>query len=248
VPINRLRAGDDLAASTWIAPRLGGGFGAVTRFVPRGYPAYVRICHPATHPDGTLATWASVAHPLMQWTSLAGTPERANPGASLWRGAEPRVGHLIPELLAPLCQLLADHTTTPEDCYFGLWNGWGWIPSTSDRTTLNPTADSNTAALQHALHVIHPGREYLLLAGPLQAALEIGHWPSPDWFVTQSPNITWPADRAWLMATEIDFDSTLIGGNAHLIDTLLAAPDLESWPVGPDDSLAIDADEINPTA
>ena len=43
---------DDVSPAEWIAPRLTGGFGAVTRTVPCGYPAYARICHPAGARDG----------------------------------------------------------------------------------------------------------------------------------------------------------------------------------------------------
>ena len=56
----------------------------------------------------------------------------------------------------------------------------------------------------------------------------------------------WPADRAWCVATEIDFDSTLIGGTAQLARQLLNDPALDAWPVNPTDSLAADADLLNP--
>ncbi|MDP8968581.1 MAG: hypothetical protein M3N04_08275 [Actinomycetota bacterium] len=91
-----------------------------------------------------------------------------------------------------------------------------------------------------------PGRDYLLLAGPLEAALQIGCWHGPEWFVPQSPNLFWPAE--WCVASEIDFDSTLLGGTTELVDTILRTPAFDSWPVQPDDSLAYDADRINPVA
>jgi hypothetical protein len=58
-------------------------------------------------------------------------------------------------------------------------------------------------------------------------------------------NLFWPADRAWCVASEIDFDSTLIGGSIDLIRNILDAPGLDAWAVGPDDSLAYDADHVN---
>jgi len=42
--------------------------------------------------------------------------------------------------------------------------------------------------------------------------------------------------------------STLIGGTAELIETVLESPTLDGWPIGADDSLAYDADHINKTA
>ena len=62
----------------------------------------------------------------------------------------------------------------------------------------------------------------------------------------QSPNLFWPADRTWCVASEIDFDSTLIGGSTELVDAILQAPELDAWSVQPDDSLAHDADRLNP--
>lgn len=61
----------------------------------------------------------------------------------------------------------------------------------------------------------------------------------------QSPNLFWPDDRAWCVASEIDFDSTLVAGSTALIEALLTAPGLEVWPVEGHDSLAFDADHVN---
>jgi hypothetical protein len=93
-----------------------------------------------------------------------------------------------------------------------------------------------------------PGRDYRLLEGPLSAATQIGNWASPTWFLPRSPNIFWPADRAWCAATEIDFDSTVVGGSTELIQAILDTPAFDAWNVGPDDSLAADADTINARA
>jgi hypothetical protein len=65
------------------------------------------------------------------------------------------------------------------------------------------------------------------------------------WFAAQSPNLIWPADRAWFVASEIDFDSTLVAGTSALIEEILDSPALEAWPVEPGSSLAYDADRVN---
>jgi hypothetical protein len=51
--------------------------------------------------------------------------------------------------------------------------------------------------------------------------------------------------RSWCVVSEIDFDSTLVGGQNDLIDKVLRCDDLEAWSVGPLDSLACDGDMIN---
>ncbi len=93
-----------------------------------------------------------------------------------------------------------------------------------------------------------PGRDYLLLEGPLSAATKIGHWASLTRFLNQSPNLFWPVDRAWCVSSEVDFDSTLIGGSTALIHEILEHPMFDAWRVEPDDSLACDADKINAAA
>lgn len=64
------------------------------------------------------------------------------------------------------------------------------------------------------------------------------HWP-------QSPSILWPDDHAWVLATEIDYDSTLVGGSTALIRELVQAPGVEALPLRPDADLSWDGDDIN---
>lgn len=91
----------------------------------------------------------------------------------------------------------------------------------------------------------HPERDYLLFTGPLEAATAMGRWLTPDWFDAQSPNLFWPADHSWCVATEVDFDSTLVAGSTALVDAVLADPDLEAYPVDTGDTLTIDGDTVN---
>ena len=48
-----------------------------------------------------------------------------------------------------------------------------------------------------------------------------------------SPNLMWPADHAWFVATEIDLPWTGIGGSADLVDDLLAEGSLDVERVEP---------------
>ncbi|SEB49745.1 hypothetical protein SAMN04489806_0863 [Paramicrobacterium humi] len=66
---------------------------------------------------------------------------------------------------------------------------------------------------------------------------------SPRW--PQSPSLLWPDDHAWLLATEIDFDSTLVGGSTALIRELVQTPGIEALPLRPDADLSWDGAEVN---
>jgi len=261
-----LRIAGDASAGAWIAPVLGGNFGAVTRQVPSGYADYVRICHPAADEEDTPASWSDVAaatgrlaHPLMQWHALVGSPDPLNVKGSLWRGGPPKRGDLAPAPFAALCDVLAAHTRSPAACFFGIWEGWSWVHGGGVRFTLVPRAELQRG-IRPRSEPIPPafseqergqarlalqGREYVLLAGSLSAATQVGDPHGLRGFEPHSPNLMWPADRAWFVASEIDFDSTLVGGTTDLVRAILDDPTLDAWSVEPDSSLAWDADKIN---
>lgn len=93
------------------------------------------------------------------------------------------------------------------------------------------------------------GRAYVLFeAGPNDFA--DATWPgSAPWvdedLWVQSPNILWPDDHSWLLATEIDFDSTLVAGSTELIQELKGTPGLEVLPIRTEADLSSDGDVIN---
>jgi hypothetical protein len=90
-----------------------------------------------------------------------------------------------------------------------------------------------------------PHRDYLLFRGPLEAALDMGWDASPGGFEPQSPGLLWPANRSWCVCTEIDFESTLVGGSAELVSAVRGNPGLDAWPVEPDDDLTAVGDLPN---
>jgi hypothetical protein len=216
----------DVSAGDWIAARLRGPVGSVGSVVPRGFPAYARVLHPVAGDEAL--TWAQVCqrtgripHARMQWTAIA--------PAHGWSGGTARVGHLAPAALRALIDVLAP-ATGGQDCFHALWEGWGWID------------DSEARALPR---LSLPLRDYLLFRGPLEAASRMGWRDRLVGFEPQSPSLLWPADHTWCVATEIDFDSTLVGGPADLIGAVLAASGLDAWPIEPDDDLTKFADLLN---
>ncbi len=87
-----------------------------------------------------------------------------------------------------------------------------------------------------------PGRAYYLLYGSIDGVRESMEIP-PIW---QSANLWWPEDRAWCVATEIDFAWTYAGGTEACVQALIERPELEALPARIDHGISYEADDINP--
>ncbi|ROO87198.1 hypothetical protein EDD29_4792 [Actinocorallia herbida] len=252
----------DVRAADWLVEALDHAEYTVASLLPRGYAAYARILHPAEG-SGRRVRWSEVARwsghdltPETQFGSLSKPLRGAGPRPSSKRRRArsaprpftgvPRDGSLPEPELATLCAILADHTSTPDECWFCVWNGYGWLdPSQSTVMTAiglarrppepsRPTPPADYLANASDAPLVHmPGREFLLLTGPLRAASLIGSTDAGGFLFEQSPNFCWPRDRSWCVATEIDLDSTHVAGPASLIDALLTAPSLEVLPTTP---------------
>lgn len=144
-------------------------------------------------------------------------------------------GHLEDAPLRRLAGILGRHTSTPEDCFFGLWEGFGDLhgsPAVGFFTSRGRAPHIPPAFPPEVMtgpRVEIPARRYLLFRGPLA---EAGDWGAADLVpghprTLNSPNLMWPADHAWFAATEIDLPWTGVGGSVALLDELVADPLLE---------------------
>ena len=209
----------------------------------------------AAHRFGGLRWRSTTAAPCTRSPSTnASRRRRARDIAPLDNVSPPMTGDLDAESLRALCEILARHTAVADRCWFAVWEGWGdWGSGsavTFSRRGRDPAPSPPPAPAEWQLDLTGPtfalpDRTYHLFAGPVDAALRIGHWSTRDWFIPRPPNLFWPDDRAWCVASEIDFDSTLIGGPARLVDDILEHEAFEAWPVEPSDSLAFDGDTVN---
>jgi hypothetical protein len=207
----------------------------VGSLVPVVFESYARVFHPAwAAPDmpvrwETVATWAGrQMHSLAQWDFLS--RPRGEPSAPAPFTAHPYRNGLPPRQLATLCELLAVHTSTSDRCFVGVWEGYGWHPASE-------WSASPIMRLQE--------RTFYVREGPIGLALAVAWRPTQDAVFAEPPSIFWPADRAWLVASDPDLDSTYLGGSSALIEALLAHPDLEAWRATAEDVVEIGSDEIN---
>jgi hypothetical protein len=235
---------DAVGEADWIGERLA-PFDArqVASVVPGGFDAYARVLHPAEDPvDGDrLVRWAEVAAwsgtPLRadaQFHTIALPPVRPERDAP-WSGQGPRQGELYPPDAEALAGIARDWTTTPERCWFCLWDGYGaGTLLTPPGEPSVPLPDPVPAPVRHGPRVRLPNRDYLLYTGPVEAVLTTDPLPGGD----QAANLWWPADRAWCVASEIDLAWTYVAGPVGLIERVLADTRIEALPAGPGDPTA----------
>jgi len=198
------------------------------------FESYGRVLHPAWAFGEAAVRWDSVAawsgrtaHALAQFDPLSRPLGQTVDPSPFER--RPDVGALPPRALNALCDVLAAHATTRDACFVGVWDGGGWFEPKRFRTL--------------RLHL--PKRAHLLFEGPLEAVEDIGRTSFDGSFVREAPSIIWPTDRAWFVSTDVDQDSTFIGGSRALIEALVVDDRLEVWSVAPTDPITWDSDSTN---
>jgi hypothetical protein len=242
---------NEVHTADWIRERLHPFAQDVGSVVPSGFAAYARIFHPAGiagRPDHNVR-WSEVAalsgktvHPEMQFHAIA--PPDLDP-------EPPREGVLTETQAKALVALLSRYTATPNSCSLCLWEGYGYL--TPGAMAPLVAARPPFARLRVRLKLLQlrwsrprpprqdgprvrlPGRDYLLFRAPLTEAL--------GW--EDGPNLWWPDDRAWCVASEIDFPYTYVAGPQQLIDAIVQDPAIEALPATDTDGINYSSDKIN---
>jgi hypothetical protein len=151
------------------------------------------------------------------------------------------------ERLRMLFEVLARHTSTPDDCHFCLWDGYGLIYGGAAVTVLVASDDGDPPPVPavapafppHVLDgpkVVVPARAYFLFRGPLREAGDWGAaemWPGQPRWDMPGPAFAWPADHAWCVASDVDPHWAGIGADTPVIDQLVADPRLDVVPADP---------------
>ncbi|MFJ3384770.1 MULTISPECIES: hypothetical protein [unclassified Curtobacterium] len=215
--------------------------------------------------DVAARTGRTVHHDVA-WSAVSGRDDETelvfNDG---WCVELPEEGWFDPTQLAALTEHLAAATTTPLDVVAAIWDGWGDLngssmlavgwqggsPNAAERAELREYAARRAAehrVQQEALRAslagprLHlPRREYIVLGVTLSALAD------PSWLddarvgtyleLGHTPQLLWPEDHTWVVATEIDTDSTIVAGSRQLIASVLADGRFEAFEVVPDSAL-----------
>lgn len=239
-----LTMSENVSAADWIRERLSPwNSRLMTSVVPSGFDAYARILHPVELPrdGGPVIRWADVSrwsgvplHPLVQWHEVA-LPETIPPTEPPWRSQGPRQGTLFFPDAEALIEDLTSYTATPNECFFCVWVGY--FGGAAVFVPLGSPPVHIPALAQPSRLVELPFREYGLYEGSLAGATSFKMASSHH---QQTPNLWWPADQSWCVASEIDLPWTYVGGSSELIDHLLGDERLETVAASPGDPLWID--------
>jgi hypothetical protein len=261
----------DLSTTDWIQPRLlvhdrDGGV-RVGEIIPTGFDAYARVFHPAREGDAMEPRrWSELAerkerivHTEMQLEHIVGALD-----ISSIPGLEPPLeGDLPAEQLRALVEVLRRFTTTPSVCWFAVWDGYGSFGA-GVSLTRSPDEDPAVVRAQEQAEferarraaaqldavpklAIHPSpkggamRSYFVFRGSTDAASALKFKGS-----NQAPNLWWPDDRAWCVATEIDGYSTYVGGSGRCVEAILSDQRLEALPSSTDNRFDLWSDGVNP--
>ncbi len=218
-----VKPAETTAATEWIDGSCRGEWWTVGGLVPNDCESFVRIDAPPSHVDD----W---------WSAYR-------------------------ELFAVVAEVGARHTTTPGRAWLAIWDGHGfdsavvrpyWDEPPADEAErqereeladhLRENSRHRNAALGDALRTVptfhRPHRTFYLVEGPVSAVTELRQPGDEAW---RNPDLVWPDDRAWFVATDVDFWSLYVGGARDLVADLADAVPTGVEPVDLDHPL--DAEE-----
>jgi hypothetical protein len=226
----------EVDAAQWIVERLHPFASDVGALVPEGLEAYARVLHPLWRVQQgrrIKVRWADIAREAGTTIRPTIQVEELRPGPAI---EPPLVGTMERDELDALVEILARHTSSPQSCWFGLWEGYGWMQGSPAVAELAPPPAHKGFGRRRppvepvappGPRVQVPGRSLVLYRGPIEAAAAFCQPPA-----LQSPNLWWPEDRAWCIASEIDLPSTYLGGTRALVQEALHDGRVEAVPAG----------------
>ncbi|MEL6982756.1 MAG: hypothetical protein AAFO29_10070 [Actinomycetota bacterium] len=260
----------EVAAADWWADRLEPWLDpGIRSIVPSGFEAVTRIFHPIGYADGSVGTWAELArstgreaHPWMQLHSIA-TPLGQPVELPIDHPRDPYVdeGDLPEPPRSTVADVLAGFTTTADRCWFGVWDGYGQLHGSPAvalhtyeqtrwlgrfgragrwRRNRDPVPGLAPSEMLAGPRVRAPGRDYVLLRGPLTAVE-----PITGAIGRQCPNLWWPKDRSWFLVTEIDFGWTYVAGPEALVEAIEGHDDIEAMRTSLHRPATADSDDRN---
>lgn len=190
----------------------------VRSLVPSNLPAVCQVLHPWLGPGPVPIRWRELAeqHGFSSIRGLDQTRQSATIPFAEQAGLRASAGELDHLTAGALVDVLAGHTATPGEVFVAVWNGWGDVP---------------VQRFPNSAHLETGTRGHFLLRGPLTGVLVSVAASGID---RPAAGLWWPADRAWFVATDIDFEWTFVAGSNDLVHALVADERLEVGRTSPD--------------
>lgn len=213
---NGFRLVTDTSRTDWARRRQSGDVFRVDFQVPAGFDKYCRILHRA-HDDqsGYVARWSHYAQAVgvaieqdTHWSEIV----HRDPSLS---GCFPEEGSLDKISRTAFLDVV-NRTLAPEAClYAGYWEGIApmHIPGISFPTAV--LGLRNQVMFEVALSA---------LTCTFNAAADAPF---------QFPAVLYPEDRSWYLSTDVDYNSTLVGGTEQFIDAVLEDDTIEALAISP---------------
>jgi hypothetical protein len=241
--------------------------------VPQVFEGYLRVLHSASDGVGERVRWADVArqrrrliHPQVQWHCLVGAGDLTE-ASSFGNGEPPALGELSARELDALMAVLGSSSGSDSTCFFGLSTIHGGMSQLSLGNALLTFPFRQFVIFECAFQCVglyphfDPGGMqegcYPELLRSRRIDTRVGSDGSSGEVraarddralfggVGQAPNLIWPSDHSWYVLSDIDFDSTLVGGSRRLLGEIAESEELECVSVSSGDSLAWTADILN---
>lgn len=193
-----VEAAASAAPAEWLAGACSGVWGTVGKLVPSQYPSILRVHAPPSNEDW----WSAYRH--------------------------------LFEVIAEV----GERHTVADRAWFAVWEGYGFETSTMlyfkpdrlrdvarkalGKQRLRNEDRRRNAAIRDGLRELPrfelPNRTYYLLQGSVAAVTQLEEPGRPEQW--HRPDLFWPDDRQWFVATDVDFWSLYIGGDEDFISEL----------------------------
>lgn len=200
----------DTSVAQWAQDRQSGDIRRVDFQVPSGFDGYCRVFHQIQGSTEDLS-WADFAnkaglvmYPGIKWPDIESELDNT-------KGGSPQDGTMDDSSFVRFLRVIRERSASNSELIAGFWDGL------YDFAIL----DAPTATLGL--------REQVLFKVGLDALIS-----AVDSSYAQAPGVLWPTDRSWYMSTNIDYNSTIIGGSGGLIAALIADRSLEAIEISPD--------------
>jgi hypothetical protein len=179
-----------------------------------------------------------------RWSDLAGADEPLESGKR-WSGGDPFPGPLAGAELKTLGKALFSVDADPhEPCYFGIWSDWSMLSQSAGTFKGRPSvaarmetgSQGSVASNISGLSDPKPLGDRFYRVGTARLEQVVCDGVGDELFreLLWGPDLFWARDGSWFVHSDVELDSTLVGGDVDLCTAIIAQGDLEALSISVD--------------